>query len=170
MGIGGRSVFGDACDVPNTQIIFYDFATAPVLYEVHIFLQGKGSSKMHGFRGEAVGVIVDCEGGSVSLYRGVPGTGTGSKCERFPAAATTRKNCIRAVRSGRREDLQRGVSRWVTLHPSATWEHLPSSRPCRPGEGAAVGGRRRSPSWPRCTDRFVAHLEAHEVDPGLATL
>ena len=42
MSIGGRFVFNDACDVPNTQIIYYDFPTAPVLYEVHNLPQGQG--------------------------------------------------------------------------------------------------------------------------------
>lgn len=41
ISVGGRFVFNDAGDVPNTQIIYYDFPTAPVLYEVHN-LRGQG--------------------------------------------------------------------------------------------------------------------------------
>ena len=37
ISIGGRFVFDDAGDVPNTQIIYYDFPSTPVLYEVHKF-------------------------------------------------------------------------------------------------------------------------------------
>ena len=42
MSIGGRFVFNDAGDVPNTQIIYYDFPSAPVLYEVHNLRAGQG--------------------------------------------------------------------------------------------------------------------------------
>ena len=35
MSIGGRFVFDDAGEVPNTQIIYYDYPQAPILYEVH---------------------------------------------------------------------------------------------------------------------------------------
>ena len=41
MSIGGRFVFNDAGDVPNTQIIYYDFPSAPILYEVHNLRAGK---------------------------------------------------------------------------------------------------------------------------------
>ena len=46
MSIGGRFVFNDAGDVPNTQIIYYDFPSAPILYEVHNLRAGKDTKAM----------------------------------------------------------------------------------------------------------------------------
>lgn len=67
LSIGGRFLFNDACNVPNTQIVYYDFPTAPLLYEVHNLSKSKGSSEMPAFRDESVGVIVDCEFGRLRL-------------------------------------------------------------------------------------------------------
>ncbi len=109
MSIGGRFVFNDACDVPNTQIIYYDFPRAPVLYEVHNLTKAKGSDEMPEFRGERVGVIVDCEGGSVSLYRGLAWDNEGKEVKKFSGGGDHFVNFIEAVRSGRKEDLNAEV-------------------------------------------------------------
>jgi predicted dehydrogenase len=106
MSIGGRFVFNDACDVPNTQIIYYDFPKAPVLYEVHNLTKDKGSDEMPSFSGERVGVIVDCEGGSVSLYRGLAWDNEGKEIKKFSGGGDHFVNFIEAVRSGRRQDLK----------------------------------------------------------------
>jgi predicted dehydrogenase len=74
ISLGGRFVFNDACDVPNSQITYYDFATAPVLYEVHNLTKATGSKEMPNYRGEGVGIEVGhvstavCHTGNVS-YR-----------------------------------------------------------------------------------------------------
>jgi len=109
MSIGGRFLFDDACNVPNTQIIYYDFPTAPVLYEVHNLSKARDSKEMPTFRGERVGVIVDCEGGSVSLYRGIAWDREGREVKRFSGDGDHFVNFIKAVRSGRREDLNADV-------------------------------------------------------------
>jgi predicted dehydrogenase len=102
MSIGGRFVFDDACDVPNTQIIYYDFPAAPILYEVHNLPKAKGSSEVPLFREERVGVIVDCEGGSVSLYRGIAWDNEGKQIKTFSGGGDHFANFIEAVRAGRR--------------------------------------------------------------------
>ena len=63
ISIGGRFVFDDAGDVPNTQIIYYDFPSTPVLYEVHNLRAAKGSDQAPTFRGCATDVCAHCEGG-----------------------------------------------------------------------------------------------------------
>ena len=69
MSIGGRFLFGDAADAPNTQIIYYDFPTAPLLYEVHNLASRTGAKTMPTFRGHGVGTVVDCEGGSFVILQ-----------------------------------------------------------------------------------------------------
>ena len=107
MSIGGRFVFNDACQVPNTQIIYYDFASAPVLYEVHNLRAAKGSNKVPNFRGHQTGSVVDCEGGSVALVQGYAKAYDqgGKLVKSWETDEKHFENFIHAVRTGRREDL-----------------------------------------------------------------
>jgi predicted dehydrogenase len=170
MSIGGRFVFADACDVPNAQIIFYDFPAAPVLYEVHNLRRAKGASEMPDFRGEAVGVIVDCEGGTVSLYRGIARDRDGKQIRTFSGDGDHFANFIAAVRSGRREDLHAEIE---VGHLSTAVCHL-GNISLRVGRPASEKEQRSALETPpigaEMHDRFVAHLKANEVDPGRAIL
>jgi len=170
MSIGGRFLFNDACDVPNTQIIYYDFPTAPVLYEVHNLSRGKDSKEAPDFRGERVGVIADCEGGSVSLYRGTAWDKDGKQVKTFSGGGDHFANFIAAVRSGRREDLNAEVL-----------EGHVSTAVCHTGNISFRLGRKATKKQMRASvqdipilndmfDRLLEHLTAHEIDAGAATL
>ncbi|UCG59580.1 MAG: Gfo/Idh/MocA family oxidoreductase [Phycisphaerales bacterium] len=164
MSIGGRFVFNDACDVPNTQIIYYDFPTAPVLYEVHNLRKAKGSSDMPAFRGEGVGVIVDCEGGSVSLYRGMAWDKDGKQVKSFSGGGDHFVDFIGAVRSGRREDLNGEV---LEGHISTAVCHT-GNISYRLGKKATTRQIRAQvrdvPMFAEMLDRLLEHLAAHEID------
>ena len=170
MSIGGRFVFDDACDVPNTQIIYYDFPTAPLLYEVHNLRKAKGSNEMPSFRGERVGVIVDCEGGSVSLYRGIAWDKEGKEVRKFGGGGDHFVNFIRAVRSGRREDLNAEV---LEGHRSTAVCHV-GNISYRLGKTASKAEMRRQigdiPIFSEMFDRLLDHLAANEIDVETATL
>jgi len=170
MSIGGRFVFNDACNVPNTQIIYYDFPTAPVLYEVHNLRKAKGSNEMPTFRGERVGVIVDCEGGSVSLYRGIAWDNEGKEVQRFRGGGDHFVNFIEAVRTGRRDHLNAEVE---VGHISTAVCHT-GNISYRVGHVAPAKEQRDAvddiPIFREMYDRFVAHLEANEIDINTATL
>ena len=164
MSIGGRFLFNDACNVPNTQIIYYDFPTAPLLYEVHNLCKAKGSAEMPVFRGEQVGVIVDCEGGSVSLYRGIAWDNEGKQVRSFSGGGDHFVNFIEAVRSGRREDLNAEVLEG----------HL-STAVCHTGNISYRLGGKASKEEMRAQvrdilifsemfNRLLGHLAAHEID------
>ena len=170
MSIGGRFLFNDACDVPNTQIIYYDFPTAPLLYEVHNLRKAKGSNDMPDFRGESVGVIVDCEGGRVSLYRGIAWDNEGKKIKSFSGGGDHFVNFIKAVRSGRREDLNAEV---LEGHRSTAVCHV-GNISYRLGKTASKAQMRRQtrdvPIFGEMFDRLLVHLAANEIDPKTATL
>jgi len=170
MSIGGRFLFNDACDVPNTQIIYYDFPTAPILYEVHNLSRGKDSKEAPAFRGERVGVIADCEGGTVSLYRGIAWDNDGKQVKSFSGGGDHFANFIEAVRNGRREDLNAEVLEG----------HL-STAVCHTGNISFRLGRKATKKQMRASvrdipilndmfDRLLEHLTAHEIDAGTATL
>ncbi|HIQ22565.1 MAG TPA: Gfo/Idh/MocA family oxidoreductase [Planctomycetes bacterium] len=170
MSIGGRFLFNDACNVPNTQIIYYDFPTAPVLYEVHNLRKAKGSSQMPDFRGERVGVVVDCEGGSVSLYRGIAWDRQGREVQRFSGGGDHFVNFIQAVRAGDRQLLNAEVE---VGHLSTAVCHV-GNISYRVGEVAPEEEQRQAvadiPVWAEMYERFVEHLKANEIDVDTATL
>jgi predicted dehydrogenase len=170
MSIGGRFVFNDACDVPNTQIIYYDFPAAPLLYEVHNLTKAKDSKEMPTFRGERVGVIVDCEGGSVSLYRGIARDKEGKQIKSFSGGGNHFVNFIEAVRSGRRQDLNADV---LEGHLSAAVCHT-GNISYRLGEKASVKQMRDQvrdvPLFGDMLDRLLKHIAAHEIDVDAGTV
>ena len=61
MSLGGRFLFNDDGQTPNTQVAMIEFASGPpILCEV----RGLGSKQKHaGFRNVGMGIIVQCEGG-----------------------------------------------------------------------------------------------------------
>ncbi|MBM3999349.1 MAG: Gfo/Idh/MocA family oxidoreductase [Planctomycetes bacterium] len=170
MSIGGRFTFDDACDVPNTQIIHYDFPSAPLLHEVHNLRTASNSDQTPDFRGEKVGVIVDCEGGSVSLYRGIAWDASGKEVRKFDGSGDHFATLVAAVRSGRREDLTADVE---VGHVSTAICHV-GNIALRVGHAASEKEQRAAlgdqPDWNAMYDRFVAHLGAHGVPVDHATL
>jgi len=170
MSIGGRFLFDDACDVPNTQIIYYDFPTAPLLYEVHNLRKAKGSNGTPDFRGERVGVVVDCEGGSVSLYRGIAWDNDGKQVASFSGGGDHFANFIGAVRAGDRGLLNADVE---VGHRSTAVCHS-GNISYRVGQPATAQAQRAAvadiPVLAEMYERFVEHLQANEIDPNKATL
>ena len=170
MSLGGRFVFNDACDVPNTQIIYYDFPTAPILYEVHNLRKAKGSNEMPNFRGEGVGVVVDCEGGTVSLYRGIARDNDGKEVQKFSGGGNHFVNFIDAVRKGDRSVLNADVE---VGHRSTAVCHV-GNVSYRVGEVAPVEKQRAAvrdvPLFNEMYDRYLEHLAANEIDPNTSIL
>jgi hypothetical protein len=164
MSIGGRFVFNDACNVPNTQIIYYDFPTAPLFYEVHNLRKAKDSNDVPSFRGERVGVIVDCEGGSMSLYRGIAWDNEGKQIKSFSGGGDHFVNFIEAVRSGRREDLNAEV---LEGHLSTAVTHT-GNISYRLGKKASKSQMHKQvrdiPIFNDMFDRLLEHLAANEID------
>ena len=170
MSIGGRFAFDDACDVPNTQIIYYDFPSAPLLYEVHNLHDARGSTAAPHFRGESVGVIVNCEGGSVSLYRGIAWDNDGQQVQNFDGGGDHFANFIDAVRSGQRQDLNADVEVGhisTAICHAGNISHRVGQIASAAEQRAAVGD---NPLWNEMYDRFADHLKANEIDINTATL
>ena len=71
ISIGGRLGYEDAGDTPNTQVVFQDYANAPLIFETRGLPRSKAGQlddwphSMDSYRGSKVGVLVQCEGGYV---------------------------------------------------------------------------------------------------------
>jgi hypothetical protein len=131
---------------------------------VHNLRKAKGSNDVPDFRGERVGVIVDCEGGRVSLYRGIAWDNEGKKVKSFSGGGDHFVNFIEAVRSGKREDLNAEV---LEGHRSTAVCHV-GNISSRLGKTASKAQMRRQtsdvPIFGEMFDRLLVHLAANEID------
>jgi len=170
MSLGGRFCFNDAADVPNTQIIYYDFPTAPVLYEVHNMRESKKSGRAPTFRGVRTDACVDCEGGYVMVRSGFACDKSGRRIKSFPGGGNHYANFIAAVRSGRREDLHADI---LEGHRSTAITHA-GNVSYRLGKKAAEAEMREQvkdvPLLSEMYDRFLAHVKGHDVDVDAKTV
>lgn len=170
MSLGGRFVFNDVGDVPNTQLIYYDFPSAPVLYEVHNLRAGQDTKTMPNFRGVGVDTCVQCEGGYAMLHSGRIFDNEGNEIKRFTGKEDHFGNFIRALRSGRRDDLNAEV---LEGHLSTAICHA-GNISYRLGQKASADAVRTQigdlPAFQEMFDRYLAHLKAHEIDPGESIL
>jgi predicted dehydrogenase len=165
MSIGGRFVFKDAGEVPNTQIIYYDYASAPILYEVHNMRAAKGSQAMPNYRGHAVDVCVQCEGGSAMMHAGLVLDKQGKKIKQFRGGERHFENFIKALRSRKQEDLAADI---LEGHRSTNICHV-GNISLRLGRHASVKEMRKQigdlPVFQGMLDSYLQHLKAHEVKP-----
>lgn len=114
MSIGGRIGYEDAGDTPNTQIIYHDYAAAPLIFEVRGLPQkdldwGTG---MDNFRGSQVGVIVQCEKGFIvcpSYTKCTAHDNDGKEIKSWSGGGDHFGNFLDAVRSGNHEDLNADI-------------------------------------------------------------
>jgi len=170
ISVGGRFTFNDAGDVPNTQIIYYDFPTAPVLYEVHNLRESKGSSKAPTFRGYRTDVCAHCEGGYALIRSGQVYDNEGKKIKSFPGGEDIFENFIAALRSGRQEDLDADI---YEGHRSTTVTHLGniSYRLGKPASAAKIRERIEGVKlFEDMFERMVTHLKGHEIDVDSPTI
>ena len=69
--VGGRLGYDDDGETPNTQIVYHDYAKAPLIFEVRGLPEKTGSKDMDRFpskekdRGGSVAVVIHCEGGQI---------------------------------------------------------------------------------------------------------
>ncbi len=174
MSIGGRFVFNDAGDVPNTQIIVYDYPEAPILYEVHNLPKNKECmtpekwSTQPDFKGAKVGVCVQCEGGytlGTTAY-----DKSGKQIRAFPGSEDHFANFIKALRSGKREDLNAEI---LEGHISTSICHV-GNISYRLGRAAPLDQQRKQvgdmPCWREMFERYVRYVDGLGVDPDTSTL
>jgi predicted dehydrogenase len=168
MSIGGRFLFNDAADVPNTQIIYYDFPTAPILYEVHNLRLPNGDVPT--FRGVHTGICVQCEGGYANIPDGNVYDNQGKKITSFRGGEDHFQNFIAAVRSGNQKDLHADI---LEGHISTAITHV-GNISYRLGHTASEAEMRAqvkdTPVFEQMFDRFLEHLAGYNIDVETATL
>jgi predicted dehydrogenase len=173
MSIGGRFLFDDDGETPNTQIALLDYRPAPLICEVRGLPEKPNTKSMDKFRSIPMGVIVQCEGGAY-----IAGTRTGSVFDRAGTEIKVFKdrrdpgeqphahqaNFIAAMRSRRSADLNAEI---LEGHLSTSLCHM-ANVSHRMGTSATMdvtlAATRGNPQWEDAFDRFRQHLDANGVD------
>ena len=137
--IGGRfgvSQIGDVGETPNTQIAYFDYKPAPLIFEVRGLPARKGERRMDNYRRTGVGVgnCVQCEGGYFPCGDGGGSIfdNDGKKIKSFTGKEYAgvggeghHENFIKAVRSRQRSDLNADIEVGTSLgRPVPHGQHL----------------------------------------------
>lgn len=111
--IGGRLGYKDDGTTPNTLIVFHDYPSAPLIFEVRGLPSATDSTKMDKYHGASIGVVADFEGGSLVI----PDSGAvavvdkdGAEIKKFSKGSRDHfANFIEAVRSRKQTDLNADI-------------------------------------------------------------
>lgn len=113
LSIGGRLGYVDDAETPNTLITFHNYQRAPLIMEVRGLPEKTGSEQMDKYKGASIGVVIECEGGHVTVpnYNGAKAFDlAGKQIKSFEGATSHYQNFIDAVRSRRESDLHAPIS------------------------------------------------------------
>lgn len=168
ISIGGRFGVNDAGETANTQIVFFDYKPAPLIFEVRGLPRAKGERGLDSYRGIRVGVVVQCENGYFAA--GESGGWTydndGNRIEQFAGGGGGghAQNFINAVRSRKVSDLNADIE---VGHKSAALCHM-GNISHRLGKHASVEEIKSTigdnAELLDSFDRMLANLKANEVD------
>jgi predicted dehydrogenase len=113
ISIGGRLGYEDDGMTPNTQIVFHDYKAAPLIFEVRGLPAASDSTKMDEYHGASIGVVVDCEGGSIvipSYTKAIVYDKDGKEIKTYEEGGDHFANFIQAVRSRKAADLHADIA------------------------------------------------------------
>ena len=165
--VGGRLGYEDDGESANTQIVYHGYEKAPLIFEVRGLPEKTGTENMDKLKGAGVGVIVECEGGTVVVTNYTGATAydkDGKEIQKWNGADDHFKNFINACRSRRVDD----------LHADILEGHL-SSGLCHTGNISYRLGQKESPDAilekikgekfaSESFERMKEHLAKNDVD------
>lgn len=169
--IGGRFGVGETDDVgetANTQIAYFDYKPAPIIFEVRGLPMKKGVRAMDHYHGTRVGNCVQCEGGYFPCDDGGGWVydNDGKKIKQFSGrgGAGHHENFIKAVRSHKVSDLNADIE---VGHLSASLSHMANTshrlaKKATPDEIKTTIGD--NPEMMDSFNRMLEHLDANEVN------
>ena len=114
--LGGRVGYVDDGETPNTQIVYHDYKSAPLIFEVRGLPDSKGSKDRPKYMGASIGVVIHCENGYLSIpsYSGADAFDKGGKKvkefkSKIQGTDAHFANFIEAVRSRKHQDLNADI-------------------------------------------------------------
>jgi predicted dehydrogenase len=176
VSIGGRLGYSDAGNTPNTQMVYFDYPNAPLIFETRGLPSSKQGQQrwersMDRFRGSGVGVVVQCEKGYVLTpdYRSATAFDKDGKQIKqwrvnYDELAAHLANWLSAVVSRDASKLNQPIE---SGHVSSALCHLGgiSHRLGKPATAAAIADRIKGNDLLSMSfDRMAAHLRANDVE------
>jgi hypothetical protein len=171
--LGGRFGYDDDGQTPNSQLMFYDYQPAPILFEIRGLPKEKSlmqapwdknqAQTMDSMCGIRQGTTIHCEGGYVAQNKAYDKDG--KLIQEFkPTSPNLNVNFIEAVRSRKQESL---VADILDGHETVSLIHM-ANISYRVGKTASAGEIRERISGKKelagAFDRFRDHLKANDVD------
>ena len=168
ISIGGRFGYIDDGETANTQIAFYDYKPAPIIFEVRGLPRKKDDTTMDNYRGIRIGVVVQCEKGYFAANEGGGWIydNDGNRIQQFAHSVGSEhyQNFINAVRSRKVSDLNADIE---VGHLSAALCHM-GNISYRLGKKMSVDEIKNTigdnAELLDSFSRMVEHLKANEID------
>ena len=161
--VGGRFGYEDDGETPNTQFAVHDYGDSLLIFEVR-GLPKKPGGLMDQYRGQAVGQVIECEGGYMSDTTAFDWDGNEIKKFRGEGRGENHfKNFVNAVRSRAIVDLNADI---LEGHLSSALCHTSNiaHRLGREAEPSEIRSQLRSePAALETFERFEEHLAANDV-------
>ena len=170
MGIGGRFGYDDDAETPNTETVFLETDTVPIIFETRGLPMRKATEQekrppMDAYKGVRIGEIIECEGG---YYDGGWAYDKDSKkMKQFPRdrGGKHRENFIKCLRSRRPQD---NPAPPIDGHLSAVCFHT-GNLSYRLGKemdrNQTAEMFKTDKVAQECWDRFQQHVSANEDAP-----
>jgi len=112
LSVGGRLGYIDDGETPNTMVICHAYPEALLVYEVRGLPSKKGSNSMDKYKGASIGIVIECEGGHVTVPSYTAATAydkDGKVIKEFKGSEGHHDNWLKAVRSRKIEDLNADI-------------------------------------------------------------
>ncbi len=177
LSIGGRFGYDDAGDTPNTQVAYFDFPTAPLIFETRGLPRSKNAQSdwkdsMDSYRGSQIGVIVQCEKGHVLVHNYTSASAYDNESRRIKHwnhGGDHFGNWLAAVE---KRDPSLLAGKIEDGHLSSALCHLASVSHLLAEDVSAAEAAERTAGndlLAAAQDRMVTHLRANQVEPELNT-
>ena len=174
LSIGGRLGYEDAGDTPNTQIAYFDYPEAPLIFETRGLPHSKAGQQNWGdsmdrYRGMQIAAAVQCEGGFVvagSSYNDVVAyDNEGKQIKQWKDPSESHfANWLKAVASRNRSELnaeiQEGHLSSSLCFMGGISHQLGTKKPTAEIAKIVTGRELLANSF----DRMASHLRANDVD------
>jgi len=167
---GGRFVWDDGGNTPNTHFIYYDTGEVPVVMAVHNLPYKKGTNQSDVYKRlrTRAFLIIQCENGYYAGGRGGGSayTNDGKVIKKFngDGGRAHAENFLDAMRSRKRENLNAEIEE---THYSSAWCHLGNVAYRLGGKYSHDEALQRVKGygpWIELVEGFEAHCEANEID------
>lgn len=172
ISVGGRFGYEDAANTPNTQVVYHDYAKAPLIFETRGLPRSKAAQSNWGdsmdrYRGSGIGVIVQGEGGHLlipSYTKAIAYDRKGVEIKRWQGGSDHHANWLAAIAAGDRflltGEIQEGHLSSALCHAGGV-SHLLGEKASVPEAAAEFLG---NPLLSDSFERMAGHLRANGID------